>query len=112
MLGANDGKKWTGAVHLANHMESSVGQRQVVEVVNGKPARAIRIVAGAQRAATDLAQVVDQNVMIFCISIGIRHDALENERHLNRNNFEAGLFANFARDSVFETLARLDGAAW
>ena len=49
--------------------------------------------------------------MIFGVSVRVAHNALEDQRHLDRSNFEARFLPNFAGDGILQPLSRLDGAA-
>ena len=89
----------TFAKGFFNHRQRALGDLQIGQVGAPHPLDRADIVAGAELAAGDAAEVVDQHVVIFGRAGGIAHDALEDFQHAERLDLQAGLFAHFAADA-------------
>src|ERR1017187_2912113 len=75
------------------------------------PGGAAGIVGRPKGSAGDAADVVDQDIVIFRGALGVVDDALEDFEHLQRLDFQAGLFAHLADDALFQRFAGFEYSA-
>jgi hypothetical protein len=92
-----------------NNIASTFSHLEFVQGVAVHPFGHFRIIASLEIAAFNVAEKVDQKVMVLSAPRLVGHDPLENDRDLTRNDLQAGFFMDFPTQSVFEPFSGLDG---
>jgi hypothetical protein len=96
---------------LLDDGERTFGEAKSGELVPVEPGGAGGVVSSGEGSAEHVAEIVDENVMVFDLSGFITHDALEDFDYLDGFDDEAGFFEDLAPDGLFEGLADFEAAA-
>ena len=92
-----------------NNIASTFRRRKFVQGVAVDPFGHFPIIASLEIAAFNVAEEVDQEVVVLSAPLFVGDDPLENDRDLTRNNLQPGFFMDFPAQSVFESFSGLDG---